>query len=380
MRSGREVANDSERVVVSDMNVLFCSDAMIVDGVTSFVFHLSTALREGGHRVAVLGRWAGKGFQSRLRERGVEVISIPSPTVGNFWFDRKAREFAPDVIVTDSRRSFPLAVRLKGVTGARIFTFFLDHLEKTDRKGRDVESLVRHSDAWLSAEPPILKKLEEIPTPFPKFLFQRPLTGLLSPTPTLPRDPFRILCFGRISGYKSAGPLALLRGAAELKRQIPSLEITLVGGGWRAWRFRLLAERANLEAGERYIRLVGTQTDPQSWFEWATLVCAGSTSAVEAALANRPVLAFSGFWIGRLTPASMELALSTYFGERGGPFYVKDRPELIPAEVLSLYRDWDGRMIREDSELVRSVLEPLFHREGAAEEFGRIYDSLAERG
>ena len=56
------------------MKVLFCSDALIVDGVTSFVFHLSTALKEGGCDVAVLGRWAGKGFQSRLCERGVKVI------------------------------------------------------------------------------------------------------------------------------------------------------------------------------------------------------------------------------------------------------------------------------------------------------------------
>ncbi|HOO88110.1 MAG TPA: hypothetical protein PK442_10425, partial [Synergistales bacterium] len=195
------------------MNILFCSDAMIVDGVTSFVFHLATALSEGGHRVAVLGRWGGKGFQSRLRTYGVEVISIPSVTVGNFWFDKKAREFAPDVLVTDSRRSFPLAVRLKRATGAKIFTFFLDNLEKTDKKGRDVDSLVRWSDAWLSAEPPLLEKLEEIPTPFPKCLFQRPLTGLLTPTPIPARDPFRILCFGRISGYKSAGPLKLLQEA-----------------------------------------------------------------------------------------------------------------------------------------------------------------------
>jgi hypothetical protein len=144
------------------VNVLFCSDALIVDGVTSFVFHLSTALSKGGFNVAVLGRWAGKGFQSRLREHGVRVIQCLSPTVGNVWFDRKAREFAPDVIVTDSRRSFPLATRLKTVTGAKVLTFFLDSLEKTDRRGRDVDSLIRYSDAWLSAEPPLLEELDRI--------------------------------------------------------------------------------------------------------------------------------------------------------------------------------------------------------------------------
>ena len=361
------------------MNVLFCSDAMIVDGVTSFVFHLATALKEGGHRVAVLGRWAGKGFQSRLRGRGVEVISMPSPTVGNFWFDCRAGKFSPDVIVTDSRRSFPLAVRLKAVTGARIFTFFLDHLEKTDRRGRDVGSLVRHSDAWLSAEPPILEKLGEIPTPFPKFLFRRPLTGLIRASPAPPRDPFRVLCFGRLSGYKSAGPLALLQGAPDLKKEIPSLEITFVGGG-RAWKFRLLAERINLEARERFIHIAGTRTDPQPWFDRSTLVCAGSTSAVEAALANRPVLAFSGFWIGHLTPEVMDIALENYFGERGGLHYIRESPGLIPEGVLKIHRNWDDLRIEESTARVRTALEPRFMRDEAASEFSRIFNSLSLNG
>jgi len=359
------------------MNILFCSDALIVDGVTSFVFHLATALREGGHRVAVLGRWAGKGFQSRLREHGVGVISCLSPGVGNAWFDRKAAAFAPDVLVTDSRRSFPLAVRLKRVTGAKLFTFFLDNLEKTDKKGRDVDSLIRFSDAWLSAEPPLLEKLEEIRTPFPKFLFQRPLTGLLTPTPVPSRDPFRILCFGRISGYKSAGPMKLLQEAPMLKRKIPSLEIVFAGGGWRAWKFRMLAARANAAAGERYLRVVGTQTDPRPWFERATLVCAGSTSAVEATLAHRPTVVFSGFWIGLLTPERLEEAFASYFGERSGPFYVRHHLDRIPSEILKVYEEWDAAAIGRNVAEVRTAVEPRFRREGAAERFAHIFRSLA---
>ena len=350
---------------------------MIVDGVTSFVFHLASALSEGGHRVAVLGRWGGKGFQSRLRAFGVEVISIPSPTVGNFWFDRKAREFGPDVLVTDSRRSFPLAVRLKQATGAKIFTFFLDNLEKTDKKGRDVDSLVRWSDAWLSAEPPLLEKLEEIPTPFPKFLFQRPLSGLLTPTPIPPRDPFRILCFGRISGYKSAGPLKLLQEAPRLKKNIPSLEIAFVGGGWRTWKFRLMAAKANVAAGEWYLRVIGTQTDPQRWFEWATLVCAGSTSAVEAVLAHRPTVVFSGFWIGLLTPEKLDEAFASYFGERSGPYYVRRHLEKIPAEIRRVYDEWESERMERDVAAARAAVEPRFKREGAAVEFERVFRSLA---
>ncbi len=157
----------------------------------------------------MLPSWAGgraKGFQSRLREHGVRVIQCLSPTVGNVWFDRKAREFAPDVIVTDSRRSFPLATRLKTVTGAKVLHLFLDSLEKTDRRGRDMDSLIRYSDAWLSAEPPLLEELDRIKTPARSFFSGAPQRVVICAFIFSDREPFRVLCFGRISGYKSAGP------------------------------------------------------------------------------------------------------------------------------------------------------------------------------
>lgn len=355
------------------MKVLFCSDSMIVDGVTSFVFHLSTALKEGGCDVAVLGRWAGKGFQSRLRKRGVKVIQCVSPTVGNMWFDKKAKEFAPDVIVTDSRRSFPLASRLREITGAKVFTFFLDSLEKTDKKGRDVASLIRYSDAWLSAEPPLLEELSRIETPFPKFLFRRPLKGLITPTPLPRKEPFRVLCFGRISGYKSSGPWALLRDANELKKKISSLEIVFVGGGWRTVKFRLAALRSNMAAGESFIKVAGTRTDPDEWFRWATLVCAGSTSAVEAALAHRPVVVMSGFWMGLLTPGKLEEAFASYFAERRGSIRVKDHPGLVSREVLKVYENWNDAEMEKSTASVRNGVEPRFERESAAAHFGEIF-------
>jgi glycosyltransferase involved in cell wall biosynthesis len=362
------------------MRVLFCSDALIVDGVTSFVFHLSSALVRGGHRTAVLGRWAGKGFQSRLRANGVEVIQCLSPTVGNAWFDRRAREFAPQVILTDSRRSFPLAQRLKGVTGAKVLTFFLDHLEKTDRPGRDLPSLIRGSDAWLSAEPPILESLSRIPTPFPKILLPRPLEGLLRPSPRPPPDPFRVLCFGRLSGYKSAGPWALLREARALRERIPTLELRFIGGGWRTLKFRALAARHNLAARTRFVRVLGTRIDPQPWFDWATVVCAGSTSAIEAVLAHRPVVGFTGFWLGLLRPDRLEEAFDSYFGERKGEILLRDHPELVGREIARLYETWDPRTLEADVAEVRRRVEPRFRSAEALEAFQRACALVGAEG
>lgn len=357
------------------MRVLFCSDSMIVDGVTSFVFHLATALKEAGNEVAVLGRWAGKGFQPRLRSHGVEVIECLSPTVGNFWFDKKAAEFRPDVLVTDSRRSFPLAVRLKLVTGAKIFTFFLDRLEKTDRKGRDVASLIKYSDAWLSAEKPLLEELESIPTPFRKFHLQRPLKGLFTPTPIPPKDPFRILSFGRVSCFKSITSLWLLKNALYMKKEIPSLEMIFVGGGWRTLKYRMLAANNNLRAGAEFIKILGTQIDPQPWFEWANLVCAGSTSAIEAALSNRPVVASTGYYLGLLTPDKIEKAFSSYFSERSGPL-LSENPHLLIEDILRIYREWDEIAVNQTTAAFKNEIEPFFERDNVALSFQNIYKEV----
>lgn len=358
-----------------NMRVLFCSDAMIVDGVTSFVFHLSTALKEAGHDVAVLGRWAGKGFQPRLKERGVKVIQCLSPSVSNIWFDKKAAEFNPDVIITDSRRSFPLATRLKNITNAKVFTFFLDSLEKTDRKGRDIASLVKFSDVWLSAEKPLLEELQKIPTSFPKIHLQRPLKGLFTPTPIPWKDPFRVLSFGRISKFKSAASLSLLHNALYMKKRIPSLEMVFVGGGWRTLKFRMLAAKCNYQAKSEFIRIVGTQIDPQKWIEWSTLVCAGSTSAIEATLANRPVVACTGYYLGLLTPEKFGEAFSTYFAERGGKLLSED-PDLVVKEILRTYDQWEDLNMNETVNSFRIQVEPSFERENVARKFQAVFEQI----
>ncbi len=362
------------------MKVLFCSDALVVDGVTSFILHLSTALKEGGIDVAVMGRWAGKGVQSRLRESGVKVFQCLSPTTGNFWFDRKAVGFAPDVIVTDSRRSFPLASRIKEITGAKIFTFFLDKVEKTDRKGRDIPSLIRYSDVWLSMEKPLLEELQKIPTPFGKFHFPRPLKGFIVPSPLPAINPFRVLCYGRLGKFKSVTAFSLLEAAGELKRQIPTLEVAFVGGGWRRFLCGRMAAKLNKEAGAPFIKVAGNQIDPQPWFEWATLVLTGSTSAIEAALAHRPVVASAGHWLGLLTTAKVDEAFSTYFAERAGTNLVRENPGVVSQEILDVYEQWNQSELEKSTLSLRSLVETRFERKGAAEEFERIYEKIAEQG
>ena len=141
------------------MRILFCSDALTIDGVTSYILNVGAALKRSGHDIAVLGRWAGKGFQSRYKHEGFRVITCPSFSVGNFYFDVRAKLFRPDVIMTDPRRSFPLATRIKKLTNAPVITYFLDPVEKTDRPGRDLASLEKFSNVFTAFEPDILRRI-----------------------------------------------------------------------------------------------------------------------------------------------------------------------------------------------------------------------------
>ena len=359
--------------------VLFCSDALLIDGVTSYILHVGTALKRGGYDVAVLGRWAGTGFQSRFREEGIKVIQCPSPTVGNLWFDHKAREFDPDVIMTDSRRSFPLATRLKKLLNKPVVTYFLDHLEKTDRPGRDLASLVRWSDLWAGAEEPILDTLRSASKDVRVCKLPRPLDTAVRPTPLPPKDPFSIVCFGRLSGYKTPGMMYLLNHIDELVKAIPSAKVTVVGGGgWRLMKFRLMATRINRRLGRSCVEVVGTQPDPRPWIERANLVCAGSTSAIEAALSNRPVLCFTGFWLGRLRQNSLDKAMGTYFGERGGVGHFSQPGflERIIPSIVEVYDEYDSSTFRDELSLIANSIKPLFDSRETLEGFKKITSAL----
>ncbi len=359
------------------MRILFCSEGFIIDGVASYNLYLSIALKQAGHTVAIIGRWGGlRGFQKRHRQAGVNVIQCPSLTASNPWLIRKARHFAPDVIITDARRSFPLAQRIKALTSARVVTVFHDPPQPDKTGDRGIEALIGGSDAWVTSEESIYQALLEIKSGRPVELIQRPISGVVQCTPLPAKDPFRVLCVGRLSKWKAPGFRTIVEKAPELKEAIPSLQIDIVGGGRRRLNFWLAARRGNRMQSESYIRIHGSTTDPQPWIAKANLVCAGATSAVEAILSGRPVLAFSGFWIGLVAGDNLTEAAATHFGERGGAFYVREKPDIITDSIIELYRQWEDRSMSRHVEAVRRQLKPYYDVEAVTGQFDRLFQTL----
>ena len=356
------------------MRILFCSDALVIDGVTSYILNTGAALRDAGHSVAVLGRWAGvKGFQRRYRQEGFTVITCPSAGVGNLYFDLRARLFHPDVIMTDPRRSFPLAARIKHITHAPVITYFLDPVDKTDKRGRDIPSLVKFSDVWTAFEPGILAQLHELAESVPIVKMPRPLDVFFAPSALPPKQNFSILCFGRLSRYKTPGIFHMLDNIDLIERHIPGFKITVLGGGgWRLWKFKLLARRLNRKLGRQCVRVLGAQENPRPYIEEANVVFASATSAMEADYSQRPVIAMCSGYFGQVTSENLDAAISTYFSERGA----HNGFESLLDDLFRIYDEYDDESFRDDLVKVSRELGREFSAKETVQSFAQIMSGI----
>ena len=355
------------------MRILFCSDALTIDGVTSYILNVGAALRRAGHTVGVLGRWSGKGFQARYRQEGFTVITCPSLGVGNMYFDLRAKLFRPDVIMTDPRRSFPLAARIKRVTGAPVITYFLDPVEKTDRPGRDIPSLVKFSDAWTAFEPGILGQLHELGESIPIVKMTRPLDVFFAPSELPTRENFSILCFGRLSRYKTPGIFHMLDNIELIQEHIPGFTITILGGGgWRLWEFRLLARKLNSKLGRKCVKIAGAQDTPRPFIERANVVFASATSAMEAAYSLRPVVAMCSGYLGTVTPSNLDEAVRSYFSER----YAEHDFSGLTADLFRIYDRYNDEGFRNDLKEISQRLGNEFAESETVRSFNEITSGI----
>ncbi len=360
------------------MNILFCCEGFLIDGVASYNLHMAAALRQAGHRVAILGRWAGRyGYQARHRDTGVEVLQYVSPTVVSGRALRLAREFAPDAVISDGRRAYPLALAIHNALGTPVVTNFMDDPVGKDKPGRRIEEIHDNSAAWVSPEPKLVAMARALDPGIPVRQVRRAVMPALFPTtPVPPRNPFRLLCLGRLSNHKFAGQLAVIRNADQLLRSIPTLEVTVVGGGWRQMVFAGTALRINAKHARRVVRIAGYQPDPSPWIRASGVVCGGSTCGLEAILSNRPIIAMSGFWFGLITPDNLEAAVKCYYAERDGHFYIKENPEIVLDEIVRLYEAWDEEKIAADTATLRETMLPQFSPELAAQDWEALLQEV----
>lgn len=360
------------------MNILFCCEGFIIDGVASFNLHMAACFREAGHNVAILGRRLGMwGYQKRHIETGVEVMQYFSPGVVSLRALSMAERFSPDVIITDGRRAFPLALEIHRHLGTPIVTNFLDAPCGKKKPGRTMEEIHDNSAAWVSSEKLQINRIKNMSPSIPVRLMRRAISPRLLPATPLPgRDPFRVLCIGRLSKFKFSGAAAVVKNARKLMSKIPSIKITVVGGGWRRIIFERDAVLTNVSAGRKVIHIAGYQTDPAPWFATSTIVCGGASCGMEAILSGRPVIAMSGHWFGLVTPENLNDADDTFYAERNGHFWMKDKPEVVLDEIINLYEKWEDDTVKKRTDTLRNTLSLEFSPELAVRDWESLFEEI----
>jgi hypothetical protein len=154
--------------------------------------------------------------------------------------------------------------------------------------------------------------------------------------------------------------------------KIPSVEITVVGGGWRRILFERDAVLTNVSSGRKVIHIAGYQADPTPWYAASTIVCGGASCGMEAILSGRPVIAMSGYWFGLVTPENLNDANDTFYAERNGHFWMKDNPEVVLDEIINLYEKWEDDIVKKRTDTLRNALFPEFSPELAVRDWENL--------
>lgn len=134
----------------------------------------------------------------------------------------------------------------------------------------------------------------------------------------LSKDAFRAVYVSRIDNETAMPGFLLCEAAEELCRDIPELEIVIVGGGTAYDELYRRAKATNDVLGRQVIRLIGPRTDVDEVCASADVFVGVSRAALEAMSMEKPiVLAGQQGYIGVLDESAMPKAKLTNFTCRG---------------------------------------------------------------
>lgn len=187
------------------------------------------------------------------------------------------------------------------------------------------------------------------------------------------RDAFRVVYVSRIDNETAMPGFLLCNVAEELCREIPELEIVIVGGGTAFDALSKRADEVNSAVGRSVVRLTGPRTDVAKIVSCANVFVGVSRAALEAMSLERPVvLAGQQGYIGVLDAKAMPLAKLTNFTCRGEGM---PTGELVRDDILSLYRMNDGERAALGSLGRKQVLEG-YSVSRMADDHIKVYEQL----
>ena len=314
------------------MKILLLADHMENGGAETHIYELSRLLSQKGHFVTVLS--FGGRVADALAEQG-----IPQENYGRFPLLKLLRilqDQKPDVVHTHTRQSAFLCRLL--LTFMSFPVVFTAHAHFSTSPVKRKLSFFPHRIIAVSED--IAQHLIH------RFNVSSDQISVIANgintdkfcTIRYSSKLFNIVTISRLDKDCSLTATLLCQIAPQLAKKIPTLRITILGGGSELPRIQKLAENANAICGKKVIYVLGQKNDVLPYLQHASLFIGVSRAALEAMSCGVPVIlsgneGYLGIAVGNI----LSLAEHGNFCARG---YPKPEKESLLKDILLLFSNF----------------------------------------
>lgn len=155
----------------------------------------------------------------------------------------------------------------------------------------------------------------------------------------LKTDSFKIVSISRMDKDRADMAFFLTDLAKRLSKEIPNLEIVLVGGGNVYNELKSKADKVNSEIGHKVVTLTGPRADINNFAALSDIFVNVSRSALEAMACEKPVIIGGNEgYIGIFDEDKLKISFDTNFCCRGCPMANK---EILFNDIMKIYSSPD---------------------------------------
>lgn len=330
------------------MKILFAHMWLVIGGAETHLVELSRSLAAMGHDVTVASY--GGVYEGELERSGVKHVTVPlhtrklSDMITSYKMLKKLIEKEKfDIVHAHSRIPAFICGRLAKRLGFR----FVTSTHAVFKVGPLLSMLSDWGDHTFAVSCDIKQYLiDNYETPSDNITltvngidtdkFSTNIDGAdVRRELSLADGSFRVVYVSRIDNETALPGFLLCEAAEALCRQIPEIEIIIVGGGTAFDELKNRADQTNKKLGRVVIKMTGPRTDVANVCSLADVFVGVSRAALEAMSLEKPVvLAGQEGYIGVLTQDVMPLAKLTNFTCRGERMPDAD---IVKNDILAVY-------------------------------------------
>lgn len=190
----------------------------------------------------------------------------------------------------------------------------------------------------------------------------------------LTEDKTRIVYVSRMDIDRSFAAHKLIEVAEELDKQIPNLEIVIVGGGNDFETIRTEAEQVNRAVGRNMILLTNSRTDINRFIASGDIFIGVSRAALEAMACEKPcIIAGNEGYIGIFDEDKLKVSIDTNFCCRG---CAQTTAEQLKKDILYLLKEIDGSERTRLGQYARQTVKEHYSVETMAGDALKMYLSI----